>query len=158
MRIGQGYDSHRMRGGRGLSLGGIKIDCDYEFIAHSDGDVLIHAIIDALLGAARQGDIGRHFPDQIEEFRDIDSKELLVRTRKIIADQGYEIVNIDSTIVIERPKLKPYIEKMQSTIEEILGLSSGSVSIKAKTDEGLGEVGKNEAARAYAIALIDKKA
>lgn len=158
MRVGQGYDSHRMRQGSGLSLGGLKIACDYEFIAHSDGDVLIHAIIDALLGAARLGDIGRHFPDTSEEFRGADSKVLLSKTKRLLDKAGYEIINIDSTVIIERPKLKGYIAEMEEGLEGLLGLDKGSVSVKAKTDEGLGAVGKNEAARAYAIALIKKKA
>lgn len=158
MRLGQGYDSHRMRQGSGLSLGGLKIACDYEFIAHSDGDVLIHAIIDALLGAARLGDIGRHFPDTSEEFRGADSKVLLSKTKRLLDKAGYEIINIDSTVIIERPKLKGYIAEMEEGLEGLLGLDKGSVSVKAKTDEGLGAVGKNEAARAYAIALIKKKA
>lgn len=158
MRVGQGYDSHRMRQGSGLSLGGLKIACDYEFIAHSDGDVLIHAIIDALLGAARLGDIGRHFPDTSEEFRGADSKVLLSKTKRLLDKAGYEIINIDSTVIIERPKLKGYIAEMEEGLEGLLGLDKGSVSVKAKTDEGLGAVGKNEAAKAYAIALIKKKA
>lgn len=158
MRVGQGYDSHRMRQGSGLSLGGLKIACDYEFIAHSDGDVLIHAIIDALLGAARLGDIGRHFPDTSEEFRGADSKVLLSKTKRLLDKAGYEIINIDSTVIIEGPKLKGYIAEMEEGLEGLLGLDKGSVSVKAKTDEGLGAVGKNEAARAYAIALIKKKA
>lgn len=157
MRIGQGYDSHKMRPGKGLNLGGLLIECEYEFIAHSDGDVLIHAIIDALLGAAHLGDIGRHFPDNSEEFRGVDSKELLSRTRTLLDKEAYEILNIDSTVVIEKPKLKPYIRDMEETLGSLLNLRPGCLSIKAKTDEGMGAVGQNEAARAYAVALIRKK-
>lgn len=157
MRIGQGYDSHRLKEGHSLRIGGVDIACDYAFVAHSDGDVLIHAIIDALLGAAKMGDIGRHFPDHSEEYRGIDSSILLARTRELLSEAGYEILNIDSTVVIERPKLKTYIADMEEKLEEVLRLKSGSVSVKAKTDEGLGEVGKNEAARAYAVALIQRR-
>lgn len=157
MRIGQGYDSHRLTEGHSLRIGGVDIACNYAFVAHSDGDVLIHAIIDSLLGAANMGDIGRHFPDTSEQYRGIDSRLLLAETRELLAEADYEILNIDSTVVIESPKLKNYIAEMEKKLEEVLGLEQGSVSVKAKTDEGLGEIGQNQAARAYAVALIQKR-
>lgn len=156
IRIGQGYDSHRMTEGNGLRIGGIDIACEYSFIAHSDGDVLIHAIIDAIFGAAKLGDIGKHFPDNDEEYRGIDSMKLLDKAGSILREAGYEIINIDSTIILERPKLKDYIEKIEANLERALELQAGTVSVKAKTDEGLGEVGHSKAARCYVSVLIEK--
>ncbi len=152
MRIGFGYDNHRLIEGRPLIIGGINIPSQFGEDAHSDGDVLIHAIIDALLGATAKGDIGMHFPPSDERYRNADSKELLKETLKIT---NANIVNIDSTVVLEKVKLKPYIEEIRKTLALILNTHIDMISVKAKTHEGVDSTGKGEAIEAYAVVLIN---
>ena len=153
-RIGQGIDFHRLQEGRELWLGGVHINSPKGCIAHSDGDVLIHAVCDALLGAAGLNDIGTHFPDTSEEFRGIDSKILLKRTVKMITDRGYRIVNIDSTVCLEVPKLAPYIQDMRVTMDGIMNISPEAVSVKATTTEKMGFTGRGEGIVAMAVCLL----
>lgn len=157
IRVGFGYDVHRLADNRELWLGGIKIDHTQGLAGHSDADVLIHAICDALLGAANLRDIGFHFPDTAGEYKDIDSKILLARTLEVITEKGYTIGNIDATICAERPKINPHIPKMQKIMAEILKISEDDISIKATTSEKMGFVGREEGFSAYAVALIEKK-
>jgi 2-C-methyl-D-erythritol 2,4-cyclodiphosphate synthase len=154
IRIGQGIDFHRLENGLDLWLGGVKIDSDKGCVAHSDGDVLLHAICDALLGAAGLGDIGFHFPDNSEEYRGIDSKILLKKTFDLLSKEGYTIKNIDSTVCLQKPKIAPYVPQMKETVAGILGLDPGSVSVKATTTEKMGFVGKEKGIVALASALI----
>jgi len=155
-RVGMGYDVHRLAEGRKLMLGGIEIPCPKGSLGHSDGDVLIHAIIDAMLGACALGDIGSHFPDDDPQYKDISGVELLRRVAAKIGGRG-RVVHLDSTVVAEQPKLAEHIARMRETIAGVLHLDTDRVSIKAKTAEGLGPVGKGEAIEAYAVALIDLK-
>ena len=154
MRIGFGYDVHRFADGRDLWLGGIKIPHHKGLDGHSDADVLIHAICDALLGAAAMGDIGRHFPDTDASFKGIDSKILLSKTAELLNKAGYRIENIDSTIAAQAPKIAPYIETIRTTLSDLLGIEPGQVSVKATTTEKLGFEGREEGISAYAIVLI----
>lgn len=156
MRIGFGYDVHQLEKGRKFILGGIHIPFEKGPVAHSDGDVLIHALCDALLGAACMGDIGIHFPDSSEEFKGIDSKILLYKTLDKIREKGYKIINIDSTISLQRPKIKEYIPFMQSTLSKILDIAEEDISIKATTTEHLGFVGREEGIAAQVVVLINK--
>jgi 2-C-methyl-D-erythritol 2,4-cyclodiphosphate synthase len=149
-----GYDVHRLAPGRKLMLGGVEIPYPKGSFGHSDGDVLIHAIIDAVLGACALGDIGSHFPDDDPRYKDASGSELLRRIAKKIGERG-RVVHLDSTVVVEQPKLAGYIAGMKAAIANVLSLDTDSVSIKAKTAEGLGAVGKGEAIEAYAVALID---
>lgn len=153
-RIGFGYDVHATCKGRPLILGGVKIDADYGLDGHSDADVLIHAICDALLGAAALGDIGWHFPNTDEKYKDISSIVLLEKVRELLAGQQYSISNIDATLVMEAPKIKPYIPQMKINISKALQISEQQVSVKATTNEGLGYVGNKQGINAYAVALI----
>src|SRR5476649_930328 len=153
-RIGSGTDFHRLIAGRDLWIGGVKIPHIKGALGHSDADVLLHAICDALLGAACLGDIGAHFPDTSPEFKNIDSKILLGKTWELIKAEGYSIVNIDSTLCLEAPKIKPYVIQMQQTIAEILGITVKDISIKATTAETMGFVGRKEGLVAYAACLI----
>lgn len=153
-RIGQGVDFHRLSEERELWLGGVKIDHSKGAVGHSDADVLLHAICDALLGAASLGDIGAHFPDTDEQYKNIDSKILLQQTIELVKKSGYGVVNIDSTLCLERPKIKPYVPQMQTTIAAICGLALGDVSIKATTTEGMGFAGREEGLMAYATVLL----
>ena len=155
-RIGIGYDVHRLQEGIPLALGGIIIPHSKGPLGHSDGDVLIHAICDALLGAAALGDIGRHFPDNEEEFRDIDSKVLLERTARLIGQKGYTIGNIDSTICLQEPRISQHIPSMLKTLSSVLKIDEGQISIKATTTEGLGFIGEGLGISAYAVALLEK--
>jgi 2-C-methyl-D-erythritol 2,4-cyclodiphosphate synthase len=155
MRIGFGYDVHRFAEGRDLWLGGIKIPHHKGLLGHSDADVVIHAICDALLGAAALGDIGIHFPDIDTEYKGIDSKILLTETMKLVAAKGYTIQNIDTTIAIQIPKIAPFIESMRTTLSTLLNVEKGQVSIKATTTERLGFEGREEGVSAYAVVLID---
>ena len=155
-RIGQGFDVHRLAEGETLWLGGILIPHHKGTVAHSDGDVVIHAICDALLGAAKLGDIGTHFPDNSAEYKNIDSKILLKRSNDLIQSAGYEIVNIDCTISAQQPKLKPYIPEMELTMAGILGVDAGQVSVKATTTEKLGFEGREEGISVIAVALLKK--
>lgn len=156
IRVGMGYDVHALVEGRDLWLGGIKIEHDKGLLGHSDADVLIHAICDAMLGAANMRDIGYHFPDNVGEFKNIDSKILLARTVEIIATKGYRVGNIDATVCAERPKLKNHIPVMQETLAWVMGIDVDDVSIKATTTEKLGFTGRQEGISAYAVVLIEK--
>lgn len=150
-----GVDVHQLGEGRDLMLGGVHVPHDKGAIGHSDADVLLHAICDALLGALALGDIGVHFPDTSSEFKGIDSKILLRRTHELIRQEGYRVVNIDSTLLLEAPKIKPFVPQMQETIAGILGLTIRDVSIKATTNEKMGYVGRKEGVVAYAVALLE---
>ncbi len=156
MKIGFGYDVHPLVKGRKLILGGVEIPFEKGLLGHSDGDALIHAIIDALLGAASLCDIGSHFPDTDEKYRDISSLILLEETAKILSKSCLQVVNIDSTIVLEKPKLRDYIQAMQRNIAEKLDIEISQISIKATREEGLGFVGRGEGIKVYAVALIDE--
>lgn len=156
IRTGFGFDVHRLVEGRDLWLGGIKIEHTMGLLGHSDADVLIHAICDALLGAANMRDIGYHFPDTAGEFENIDSKILLKKTVALITTKGYMIGNIDATVCAERPKLKNHIPQMQQVLAEVMGIDADDVSIKATTTEKLGFTGREEGIAAYAVVLITK--
>ena len=153
-RIGYGIDFHQLVEGRDLVIGGVTIPHHKGALGHSDADVLLHAICDALLGAACLGDIGVHFPDTSMEFKNIDSKILLAKTRALIEEQGYAIGNIDASLCLEAPKIKPYVATMQETIANILGIGIKDVSIKATTTETMGFVGRQEGLVAHAVCLI----
>lgn len=155
IRVGFGFDVHQLVEGRDLWLGGIRLEHTKGLLGHSDADVLIHAICDALLGAANMRDIGYHFPDTGAEFKNIDSKILLRRTVEIIATKGYRVGNIDATICAERPKLKAHIPSMQECLAECMGIDANDISIKATTTEKLGFTGREEGISAYATVLIE---
>ena len=155
IRFGIGYDVHRLAPNRKLILGGVEIEHTLGLEAHSDGDVLIHAIIDALLGAATLGDIGQHFP-MTPEFKDVSSVELLRRTRELIAAKGYSVGNVDSIIVAQRPKLAPHIPTMRQRISQVLQVEPDAVSVKAKTEERLGFTGNEQGISAYAVASLQR--
>ena len=154
MRIGNGYDVHRLAEGRKLILGGVTIPYEKGLLGHSDADVLTHAIMDALLGAVAEGDIGRHFPDTDERYKDVDSLKLLMAVGKIIEDKLYVIENIDAVIMAERPKLAPFIPEMIKNIATTLGIEENRVNIKATTEEGLGFTGSGEGMKAQAVCLL----
>lgn len=154
MRIGYGIDFHQLVEGRDLWIGGVKIPHHKGALGHSDADVLLHAICDALLGAACLGDIGVHFPDTAAEFKNIDSKILLARTKELIAAEGYTIVNIDASLCLEAPKIKLFIPQMQLTIAQILGIGIRDISIKATTTEKMGFVGREEGLVAHSVVLL----
>lgn len=156
IRVGMGFDVHRLVEGRELWMGGVKMEHAKGLLGHSDADVLIHAICDALLGAANMRDIGFHFPDTAGEFENIDSKILLRKTVALIADRGYSVGNVDATICAERPKMNPVIPQMKAVLAEIMGVDEGDVSIKATTTERLGFTGREEGISAYAVVLIEK--
>lgn len=155
-RIGSGIDFHQLVEGREFWLGGVLIPHTKGALGHSDADVLLHAICDALLGALCLGDIGVHFPDTSSEFKNIDSKILLKRTYELIQKEGYKLVNVDTTLTLEEPKIKPYVAQMQKVIAEILQVTEKDVSIKATTTEKMGFVGRQEGTVAYATALLQK--
>ena len=157
MRIGFGYDVHKLVPGRDLWLGGIKIEHDFGLLGHSDADVLIHALCDALLGAAALRDIGYHFPDTAGEFKNIDSKILLRRTVGLLADNGFSVGNVHITVCAERPKLSPHIDAMRECLAPLLGIPVSRVSVKATTTEQLGFTGRREGISAYAVALIEEQ-
>ncbi|NLC50122.1 MAG: 2-C-methyl-D-erythritol 2,4-cyclodiphosphate synthase [Bacteroidales bacterium] len=157
IRVGFGYDMHRFQEDRELWIGGIKIDYPKGLAGHSDADVLIHAICDALLGAANLRDIGYNFPDTDDAFHNIDSKILLKQTKELLESKGYSIGNIDATICAEQPKLNPHIPQMQHTLSTILNIDLDYLSIKATTSEKMGFVGREEGITAYSVALIEKK-
>jgi len=156
-RVGIGYDVHRLGEGLPFFLGGVKIPHSKGAIGHSDADVLIHAICDALLGAANLGDIGRHFPDTSDEFKGIDSKILLRRTHVLIRQKHYKIVNIDCVVMLEKPKVKDFIVVMQAALAKVLELDSDRVSVKATTTEGMSFVGKEKGVAAQAVVLISRE-
>jgi len=154
IRVGEGWDVHRLVEGRPLVLGGVTIPHTHGLLGHSDADALAHAITDALLGAAGLGDIGRHFPDTAAEFKGADSMVLLAEAASRVRAQGWSIVNIDSTVVAQAPKLAPHIEAMRTRLAEVLGLAPGDVNVKAKTAEKLGPVGELQAMEARAVCLL----
>lgn len=158
MRIGQGYDVHRLVEGRRLIIGGVDIPYEKGLLGHSDADVLLHAVMDALLGAAALGDIGQHFPDSDERYKGISSIALLKEVGKILQENGYMIENIDSTVIAQRPKLLPYRPQMAENIAAALGIEKEQVSVKATTEEGLGFTGTGEGISAQAIALLSSVA
>ncbi len=156
IRIGQGYDAHRFKEGGQLVLGGVHIDYSRSLLAHSDGDVALHALCDALLGAAGKGDIGRHFPDTDQQFKGVDSRILLRAVHARIMDDGFRVGNVDLTLVAQKPRLAPYIAAMCACIAEDLQIDVGQVNVKATTTEGMGFEGRGEGISAYAVALIER--
>lgn len=157
IRIGQGYDVHAIAEGIPMWLGGVKIDGQTGFVAHSDGDVAIHALCDAMLGALALGDIGKHFPDNSDEFKNIDSKILLARVNELIKERGYKLGNADITIALQTPKLAGYILKMRETLADILGCDTDRISVKATTTERLGFVGRKEGCEVWATVLLQSE-
>ena len=155
MRIGQGFDVHALVAGRKLVVGGVKIAHDKGLLGHSDADVLLHAICDALLGAAALGDIGRHFPDRDPKYKGIDSRELLRHVAALLRERGHRVVNVDATIIAEAPRMAPHVAKMVANIAADLGIKPGEVNVKATTTEKLGFVGRGEGIAAQAICLIE---
>lgn len=158
MRVGFGYDVHAFVEGRPLVLGGVEIPHTHGLLGHSDADVLLHAIADALLGAAALGDIGRHFPDSDPAYKGISSLLLLERTMELIRREGFSVHNVDSTLVLQKPRLAPYISRMVEEIARVLGLPVSAVNVKATTTEKLGFTGRREGIAAYAVALLDEAA
>ena len=156
-RIGHGYDVHRFAEDRKLIIGGVNIDFSLGLLGHSDADVLLHAISDAILGAAGLGDIGKHFPDTDSKFKDIDSRILLRSVAEIIDNKGYKVSNVDCTVVAQKPKLAPYIENMKQNIASDLNVDATRVNVKATTEEGLGFTGEMQGIAAHAVALIVEK-
>ncbi|MBQ9979531.1 MAG: 2-C-methyl-D-erythritol 2,4-cyclodiphosphate synthase [Oscillospiraceae bacterium] len=157
VRIGQGYDVHRLASGRKLIIGGVEIPFEKGLLGHSDADVLLHAIADALLGAAALGDIGKLFPDSDDSYRGISSLILLRRTAQAVREAGYEISNVDSTLIAQKPRVSPYTAQMRENIAEALGVDVSQVSVKATTEEHLGFTGRGEGISATAVALIENK-
>ena len=155
MRIGQGFDVHPLVTGRALVIGGVTIPCDKGLLGHSDADVLLHAICDALLGAAALGDIGRHFPDSDARYKGIDSRELLRHVASLLRDKGFEVVNVDATIIAQAPRMAPHIAAMVANIAADLGLDPAAVNVKATTTEELGFTGRGEGIAASAICLVE---
>jgi len=156
LRIGNGYDVHKLVEGRKMILAGVEIPHHLGLLGHSDADVLVHAIMDALLGALALGDIGKHFPDTDEKYKGISSIELLREVMKLIKEKGYEVINIDSVIAAERPKLKPYIEQMRNNLADVIETSVENISVKATTEEKLGFTGREEGIKSYAVVLLKK--
>jgi len=156
MRVGIGRDTHRLAEGRRLVVGGIELDSDAGAVAHSDGDALLHAIIDAMLGAAALGDIGELFPDTDPQYKGADSRRLLARANALLAKHGFRVAQADATVVLERPKLGPFKQKMRENIATDLGLPQSAVNVKAKTAEGLGAVGRGEAIMAEAVVTLEE--
>lgn len=156
IRVGLGYDVHKFEYNRKLIIGGVDIPFEKGLLGHSDADVLIHAIMDSILGACKMGDIGKLFPDNSAEFKDISSMELLRRVYNIIKDYGYKIINIDSIIVAQKPKMMPYIDNMESNISDCLNIEKECVNVKATTEEGLGFTGREEGIAAKAVCLVEK--
>ena len=154
MRIGHGFDAHRLCEGDHVTLGGVRIDHDKGLKAHSDGDVLIHAVCDALLGAAGLGDIGRHFPDSDDQYRGIDSRILLRRVRDALAEQGLRVVNLDCTVVAQAPRLGPHVDTMRANMAEDIGVTASQVNVKATTTERMGYTGRGEGIAAHAVVLL----
>ncbi len=157
VKIGFGYDSHRFKEGDYIVVGGEKIAFDRALVAHSDGDVLLHALCDALLGAAALGDIGKHFPDNDPNYKDIDSSALVKNVVQELAKSNYLVGNVDSTIILERPKLAEHIDKMQQNVSRLLEISIDDINIKATTNEGMGFIGRGEGVAAYVVVTLLKK-
>ncbi|HIC13663.1 MAG TPA: 2-C-methyl-D-erythritol 2,4-cyclodiphosphate synthase [Gemmatimonadetes bacterium] len=156
MRIGTGYDSHRFEQGRQLMLGGVNIPGHPGLSGHSDGDAIAHAVIDAILGAAAAGDIGSHFPQEDDTWKGADSMDLLEQTRRVLEERGFRVVNIDVTVICERPKIAPHIDAMKKRLGAVLQVTSDRVSIKGKSNEGLGWIGAGEGVAVHSVALIDQ--
>lgn len=156
LRIGNGYDVHVLTEGRKLVLGGVEIPHTKGVLGHSDGDVLVHVIMDAMLGALALGDIGQHFPDTDMQYKNIDSMLLLSKVKELIYSKGYKIINLDSIIVLQKPKVKPYIEAMRKRIAEILEIEVDQVSVKATTEEKLGFTGDESGVKSYCVVLLEK--
>lgn len=154
MRVGMGYDVHKLVEGRKLILGGVEIPHTLGLLGHSDADVLVHAIMDALLGAAALGDIGKHFPDTDPQYKGISSMKLLEHVGALLTEKGYVIDNIDATVIAQKPKLRPYIEQMEQNVAGVLGIEKGQINIKATTEEGLGFTGTEQGISAQAICLL----
>ncbi len=155
-KIGHGYDIHRTAEGRKMIIGGVEIPYEKGLLGHSDADVLIHAVIDSILGALGKGDIGTHFPDTSDDYLNIDSAILLKRTVEMLAKEGYKIGNLDSTVIAQRPKLNPHISSIRARLADIMGITQDSVNVKAKTEEGLGYIGAGDAISAHAVVIIEK--
>ena len=155
-RIGHGYDVHRLTEGRALILGGVQVPYALGLLGHSDADVLTHAVMDALLGAAGLGDIGRHFPDTDERYRGISSQLLMEHVRRLLADAGWRAGSIDATVIAQRPKLAPFLDEMRQKLAATLGISPDCVNVKATTEEGLGFSGRGEGIAAHAVALLER--
>jgi 2-C-methyl-D-erythritol 2,4-cyclodiphosphate synthase len=156
MKIGFGYDSHRLEDGRKLIIGGVDIPFEKGLLGHSDADVLIHAVCDAIIGAAGKGDIGKHFPDSDPAFKDISSMILLKRVADIAAENGYQVCNIDATVVLEKPKMASYLALMSQNIADALSISPLQVNVKAKTNEGMGMIGVSEGAVSFAVVSLKR--
>lgn len=156
IRIGFGYDVHRLVSGRKLVLGGVTIPSEFGLLGHSDADVLLHAVTDALLGAIAAGDIGKHFPDTDPKWKGADSGQLLNTVVQMVTDAGYSVGNVDATVVLERPKIRPFIDEIRTSIARLLGVPLDRISVKATTSEGMGFVGSGEGAAAYATCLVLK--
>ncbi len=156
MRVGTGYDVHRLVKDRDLILGGVKIDHEYGLLGHSDADVLVHAIMDALLGAAALGDIGKHFPDTEEAYRGISSIALLEHVAGLLKENGYSVGNVDSVIIAQSPKMAPHIENMRENIARALSIELNQISVKATTEEGLGFTGAGEGISSHAVCILNK--
>ncbi len=157
MRIGHGYDVHRLVEGRPLILGGVKLDYELGLLGHSDADVLLHAVSDALLGAAGLGDIGKHFPDTDPAYKDADSLELLRVVARRVKEQGYQVSNLDVTMIAQKPKLRPHIPQMEQNIAQAVGIDPSRVNVKATTEENLGFTGTMEGMRCHAVCLLEEK-
>ena len=157
IRVGTGYDVHKLVEGRKLILGGVEIPHSLGLLGHSDADVLLHAIMDALLGAAALGDIGKHFPDTDDHYKGISSLKLLEHVTQLLQKHGYEIGNIDATVIAQKPKLRPYIEEMEKNIAEVLGISGDQINVKATTEEGLGFTGDQQGISSQAICCLYKE-
>ena len=157
MRVGHGYDVHRLIEGRKLILGGVEIPWEKGLLGHSDADVLLHALMDAILGAAALGDIGQHFPDSDERYAGADSLQLLAEVSRLLTEAGYRLVNADCTILAQRPKLMPHVPAMRANIARVLGVEPDAVSVKATTEEGLGFTGDGSGIAAHAVVLIERR-
>ena len=157
MRVGHGYDVHRLVEGRKLILGGVEIPWEKGLLGHSDADVLLHALMDAILGAAALGDIGQHFPDSDERYAGADSLQLLAEVSRLLTEAGYRLVNADCTILAQRPKLMPHVPAMRANIARVLGVEPDAVSVKATTEEGLGFTGDGSGIAAHAVVLIERR-
>ncbi|MEX2584483.1 MAG: 2-C-methyl-D-erythritol 2,4-cyclodiphosphate synthase [Gemmatimonadota bacterium] len=156
MRIGYGYDSHRFAVGRPLILAGVEIPSQRGLEGHSDADVIAHAIIDALLGAAGLGDIGAHFPPTEKEWKDADSMELLARVVRLLESENYQVVNVDVTLIAEEPRIQPHVEAMRRRLSEVIGIAPTHVSVKGKSNEGMGWIGRSEGIAAHSVVLINR--
>ncbi len=156
VRVGFGYDIHQFSEGRELHIGGVQLEHEMGLLGHSDADVLLHAVMDAMLGAANMRDIGFHFPDTSADYKGADSKELAMQVAELIKTKGYSLVNVDATVCMERPKLNPYIPAIQEKMSQLLGVDTDAISIKATTSEKMGFVGQELGAKAYAVVLLEK--